>query len=344
MGLMNKQWILEKRPVGLPEVGDVVFAEQVVPDLSANEVVVRNEYASLDPAIRGWMSDAPNYIPPIPLGTSVWATTVGRVIKSKSSALKIGDLVMGFGNWSEYSVQQDQLLMKIPDDGRFPLSNYLSVLGYTGFTAYFGLLDVGKPEVGETVVVSAAAGAVGSIVGQIAKIKGCRAVGLAGSDEKCRKLIDMYGFDAAINYKTAKKQEGGIAQALAGCCPNGIDVYFDNVGGDILDAVLMNINEGTRIPMCGAIASYNETNPVPGPYNMWQLLVKSARIEGFLVSSYIPERLDEAIVVLSKWVSEGKIKHAEHIVDGVDQCLNAFHLLFNGGNKGKLMVRIADPR
>ena len=229
------------------------------------------------------------------------------------------------------------MINKIPDGLPLPLTNFLSVLGITGLTAYFGLLDLGKPQDGETVLVSAAAGAVGSITGQIAKIKGCRVVGTAGTDAKCEWIKGELGFDAVINYKKQK-----VADALGDACPDGIDVYFDNVGGETLDAALARINQRARVVLCGAISVYNQTEPPPGPSNYLNLVLRSARMEGFIVIDFIP-RFSEGAMQLAQWVMEGKIKHREHIVDGLENAPRAVRKLFDGTNDGKLIVKIADP-
>ena len=241
-------------------------------------VVVKNAFISLDPAIRDWMSENKSYLPPIPLGTPVWATVVGEVVASNCAKFSVGDKVSGLGSWSEYSLCPEYFLLAVDESLGLPLNNHLSVVGPVGMTAYYGLLKIGQPKSGETVLVSTAAGAVGSLVGQIARIKGCRVVGLAGSEEKCRWLTEDLGFDACINYK----QCGDLEAAIATHCPDGVDVYFDNVGGDMLDAALMNINQHARIVFCGRISSQNELeSPVPGPWNMWQILAKCARWKGF---------------------------------------------------------------
>lgn len=334
---MNRQYILARRPLGLPSNEDVVLQEVPVPEAGPGEIVIRNLYLSLDPAIRGWMSDEPNYIDPIPVGGKVWATTLGRVVQSNSPEFAVGDVVIGMNAWEDYSCMTAAGATKLDESMGLPLTSFLSVLGATGLTAYFGLLEVGQPRAGETLLVSGAAGAVGSIVGQIGKIKGCRVVGMAGSDEKCRWLLDECGFDAVINYRTC----GDLTAAIAEQCPQGVDVYWENVGGETLDAVLLNLAERARIVFCGWIASYNDDEKRPGPRNLWQLLAKSARMEGFVVMSYVP-RFPEGIAILGQWLGEGKIVYREHIVDGLENALDAFHMLFDGRNNGKLILRIAE--
>ncbi|MEM8929687.1 MAG: NADP-dependent oxidoreductase, partial [Acidobacteriota bacterium] len=243
-----------------------------------------------------------------------------------------GDRVSGALGWQQWAVAEPKDLQKIP--GNLPLTLFLGPLGMTGLTAYFGLLDIGQPKEGETVLVSAAAGAVGSVVGQIAKIHGCRVVGLAGGSEKCAHLVDDLGFDAAIDYKS-----DDVAAKVRELCPNGIDVYFDNVGGEILDIALANLNQGARIPLCGAISQYNATEPVPGPYNYLSILVNRARMEGFIVFDF-KARYGEALAQLGQWVAEGKIQSRHEIVDGLEKAPEALLRLFNGDKKGKLLVRI----
>jgi NADPH-dependent curcumin reductase CurA len=334
---MNRQYILARRPVGLPTTEDVVMQEVAVPEPGPGEIVIRNLYMSLDPAIRGWMSDEPNYIEPIPVGSPVWATTIGRVAQSNSPDFAEGDVVLGMNAWEDFSLMPAAAATKLEDTFGLPLTNFLGVLGPTGMTAYFGLLDVGKPEAGETLLVSGAAGAVGSVVGQIGKILGCRVVGTAGSDEKCQWLLDDCGFDEVFNYHTC----GDLTEAVRQHCPDGVDIYWDNVGGEMLDAVLLNLAERARIVFCGWIATYNDPEKRPGPKNLWQLLAKSARMEGFVVKSYI-ERFPEGIGAMGQWLAEGRISHKEHVVDGLENALDAFHMLFDGRNTGKLIVRIAE--
>jgi NADPH-dependent curcumin reductase CurA len=334
---VNRQYILAARPRGVPTHEDVPMRDAAVPRAGEGEIVIRNLYMSLDPAIRGWMSDEPNYIEPIPVGSPVWATTVGRVVESRSADFSVGDIALGMNAWEDYSRMPAAAATKIDPALGFPLTNYLGVLGPTGLTAYFGLLDVGHPKPGETLLVSGAAGAVGSIVGQIGKIKGCRVVGIAGGADKCRWIVDECGFDDVIDYKAC----GDIGAAIAEKCPEGVDIYWENVGGEILDAVLLNLAEGARIVFCGWIATYNDVEKRPGPRNLWQLLAKSARMEGFVVKSYVP-RFAEGVMQLAQWMAEGRIHHREHVVDGLENALDAFHMLFDGRNTGKLIVHIAD--
>jgi NADPH-dependent curcumin reductase CurA len=333
MAKLNRQWILKKRPVGDIRPGDLELVESPVPAPEPGQVLGRTIYLSLDPTNRIWMSDMEQYMPPVEIGDVMRGGTLSVVEESNHPDFQPGDIFSGIGGWQEYSVEAPA--QKLPK-GPVPLSAYMSVLGMTGATAYFGLLDIGQPKKGETVVVSAAAGAVGSIVGQIAKLKGCRVVGIAGSDEKCRHVVEDFGFDACINYKTED-----VAAALKRACPNGIDVDFENVGGEILDAVLANINLKARIVLCGLISTYNAEGPVPGPYNFAQILMKRARVEGFIIIDYFP-RLGEFIAEMGPWVAQGKVKHDVTIVKGIDKALEALDMLFTGGNTGKLLLQVSE--
>jgi NADPH-dependent curcumin reductase CurA len=329
---MNRAYRLRRRPDGVPTGRDLELISEPVPDVADGEILVRTLYLSLDPTNRIWMSDMDQYMPPVQLGDVMRGGTLGVVEQSNNPDYKVGDVVNGLSGWQEYAVVDGAQKMS---KGPVPLPAYMSVLGMTGATAYFGLLDLGKPKAGETVVVSAAAGAVGSIVGQIAKLKGCRVVGIAGSDEKCRHLVKDFGFDACINYK-----KENIRAALKRECPNGIDVDFENAGGEILEAVLEQINLKARIVLCGMISMYNDKEPKPGP-NLTNILMKRARIEGFIIIDYFP-RLGEFIADMSKWVAEGKIKYDTTVVKGIENALDALNMLFTGGNTGKLLVQVSE--
>lgn len=332
MTKMNRQWRLRHRPVGDLKQGDLQLVTDPVPALGPNQFLVRNIYLSLDPTNRIWMSDMDQYMPPVQVGEVMRGGTLGVVEASNNPAYKAGDIVQPFlGGWQDYVVAE--AAQPIPR-GPLPLTAFMSVLGMTGATAYFGLLDVGKPKAGETVVVSAAAGAVGSIAGQIAKLKGCRVVGLAGSDEKCRHVVTNLGFDACINYKTEN-----VLDALRRECPNGIDVDFENVGGEILDAVLTLINDKARIALCGLISSYNADRPVPGPYMFRNILMKKARVEGFIIIEYLG-RMGEFVADMSQWVAEGKIKWDVDLQQGLEHAPVHLQRLFTGANTGKLIVQI----
>jgi NADPH:quinone reductase len=332
----NRQYYLASRPDGEPSADNVPYRDVPLAEPAAGEVVLRNLYISLDPAIRGWMSDAPNYIEPIAIGETIRSSVIGRVVKSASPDYAVGDVAMSLGAWEQYTTAPAATINRLDESMGIPLSNFLGVLGPTGLTAYFGLLEVGKPRAGETVLVSAAAGAVGSVVGQIAKMQGCRVVGMAGSDDKCQWLTAQLGFDAAINYKTCGDYRDAIRQA----CPDGVDVYFDNVGGEILDAALLCLNKFARVAVCGWISNYNVVN-APGPTNLWQLVAQSVTIQGFVILDYM-DRFPEGIGQLVEWVMAGKIKFREDVVDGLDNILPTFLRLFDGSNQGKLIIRIPE--
>ena len=334
---VNRQYILKSRPAALPTSAEVPMIESPVPTAADGQIVIRNKYISLDPAIRGWMSDEPNYIHPIPLGTPVWATGIGEVVESRSPDFVVGDIALGMNAWEDFTLCDAAAASKIEDTMGLPLTYFLSILGATGMTSYFGLLDVGEPKEGDVLLVSGAAGAVGSVVGQIGKLQGCRVIGIAGGAEKCRSVLEDFGFDDVIDYKA----EDDLQAAIADKCPEGVDIYWENVGGDMLDAVLMNLAQRARIVFCGWIATYNDTEKRPGPKNLWQLLAKSARMEGFVVSSYVPQ-FGEGIGAMGQWLAEGKLVHKEHVVDGLENALDAFHMLFDGRNTGKLIVKISD--
>jgi NADPH-dependent curcumin reductase CurA len=333
---MNRQWRLAARPVGNFKDSDFRWTTEAVPELNDGELLVHNKYLSLDPTNRGWANETDTYLPAVRLGDVMRGGAIGEVEESRNTDYKPGDYVSGLLGWQEYAITNGAGISKLPNMPGVPLTAYLGLFGHIGLTAYYGLLDVGQPKAGETLVVSAAAGAVGSLVGQIGKIVGCRVVGIAGSDEKCRWLTEDLGFDETINYKKEK-----VFAGLKRACPNGIDVDFENVGGEILDAVLAQINIGARISLCGMISQYNATEPVPGPYNLVMLVVKRARIQGFLVTDYM-DRAAEAMTALGRWLMEGKIKYRVDIVEGLEQAPRAVNKLFEGSNIGKLVVRIQD--
>ena len=333
--LKNRQILLASRPVGMPTEKDFEFKEVPVMDAQEGQVVVRTLYLSVDPYMRGRMSDAKSYIAPFNLNEVIGGGIVGEVIESKSELFQVGDKVIGMLGWQLYNTVDAKTVRKI-DESIAPVSAYLSVLGLTGLTAYFGLLDIGNPKEGETVVVSGAAGAVGMLVGQIAKIKGAHVVGIAGTDEKCDYLKNELGFDAALNYKS-----DNLEQNLEKACPNGVDVYFDNVGGPISDAVMNLLNDHARIPLCGAISSYNSTDGNLGPRIQSKLIKTRSLIQGFVLSDYA-DRQSEGLQELGKWLSEGKLKYEETIVDGFDNVVEAFLQLFQGANLGKMLVKVSD--
>jgi NADPH-dependent curcumin reductase CurA len=330
----NHAFRLAARPVGLPTRDSWDYTEEPMAEPGEGEVLIKVLYVSLDPAMRGWMNDVRSYVPPVPLGEVMRALVAGRVIESRNDALSVGDHVTGALGVQEYAVSDGSDLRKVdPELAALPV--HLSTLGMTGMTAYFGLLDVGRPQAGDTVVVSAAAGAVGQVVGQIAKIKGCRAVGIAGGAEKCRDLVEQLGFDAAIDYKGED-----VGRALRRECPDGIDVYFDNVGGEILDAALARLARGARVVICGAISQYNATEAIRGPANYISLLVSRASMEGFLVFDYA-ERFDEAAGDMAGWMASGELKSREHIVEGLETFPETLLKLYSGENTGKLVLQVA---
>ncbi len=330
--MINRQWILKRRPVGEIRPGDLALVETQVPEPGAGQFLARTVYLSLDPTNRIWMSDMEQYMPPVQLGEVMRGGTLSVVEESRNPAFQKGDIISGIAGWQEYAVLDGG--QKLPPG--VPLTASMSVLGMTGATAYFGLLDIGQPKPGETVVVSAAAGAVGSIAGQIAKLKGCRAVGIAGSDEKCRHVVERLGFDACINYRRED-----VAAALKRECPNGIDIDFENVGGEIFEAVLANINLKARIVLCGLISGYNDAEAPRGPANFANVLMKRARIEGFIILDYFP-RLAEFYGAMGQWVAEGRIKYDVHVAKGIENALSALNLLFTGGNTGKLLLQVSE--
>jgi NADPH-dependent curcumin reductase CurA len=334
---VNRQILLKKRPVGVPSADDFATGSKPVGRPGRGEVLLRNLYLSIDPAIRGWMSDAKSYLPPIQIGEPIRSGTLSQIVESHAEGWPRGQVVQALAAWESYSVVPSANLHgKVRSIEGVPLHAMLSVLGGTGLTAYFGLLEVGRPRPGETVVVSAAAGGVGSIVGQTAKIKGCRAVGLTGSVEKCRWLVDELGYDQAITYKNTD-----LRAALKNACPAGIDIFFDSVGGEILNTVLTRLNRHGRIVLCGAMSQINAPELPPGPSNYLQLLAKSARMEGFTTLDFA-NRYDEARDELAGWIRQGKMRYRDDIVEGLERAPSQLLRLFNGEHRGKLMVKLAD--
>ena len=329
----TQQIVLASRPVGSPTIDNFSFESIALPPLQPDEVLLEGLYYSVDPYMRGRMNDTKSYVPPFQLDQPMLGGVIAKVIESKSPDLNHGDIVFGMLPWRVQTVTSAKGLSKI-DDSNVPISYHLDVLGMTGMTAYFGLMDIGKPKVGETVVVSGAAGAVGLVVGQIAKIHGCRVVGITGSYEKVKLLKEKYAFDEAINYKTT----GDLKTTISRSCPEGVDIYYDNVGGEISDAVISNINFHARIPLCGQISLYNSTEVPVGPRLQPMLLTRSVLMQGFIVINY-QSRFPEAISHLAKWVQEGKIKFDQTIIPGFDQLPSAFLGLFKGNNIGKMIVK-----
>jgi NADPH-dependent curcumin reductase len=335
MTLSNHQFRLAARPVGLVKRSDFNYIEEPVRSPSEGEVLVKTLYVSLDPAMRGWMNEGKSYIPPVQLGEVMRAGAVGKVIESRHPGFAVGDHVSGTLGVQEYATVDGKTLRKV-DPALAPLPVFLGALGMPGMTAYFGLLDIGKPQPGETVVVSGAAGAVGTVVGQIAKIKGCRVVGIAGGQAKCDFLTQTLGFDAAIDYKAED-----LKKALRQHCPKGVDVYFDNVGGDILDTVLTQLARNARIVICGAISQYNNTEGFKGPSNYMSLLVNRASMTGMVVFDYA-SRYAEAGADMADWIKSGKLKTREDIVSGIETFPETLLKLFSGENFGKLVLKVAD--
>jgi NADPH-dependent curcumin reductase CurA len=333
---VNHQIKLAARPVGLPKESDWERAEAPVPEPGPGELVTKIQYMSVDPAMRGWMNDRPSYVPPVQIGEVMRALTVGEVVASNHDGFAVGDTVAGVQGVQEYAVSDGSGLMKA-DTALAPAPAWLNTLGIAGLTAYCGLIEVGQPKEGETVVVSGAAGSVGAHVGQIAKIKGCRAVGIAGGPEKCAYLTNELGFDAAIDYKAETLNDG-----LKRACPDGIDVFFDNVGGETLDAALTRINVFGRAVLCGAISQYNATGPMYGLRNVILLVPRRARMQGFIYFDY-RDKWPAMLKDLAAWRAEGKIKARDDIVEGGVQAFPETLLrLFSGDNFGKLMIKVAD--
>jgi NADPH-dependent curcumin reductase CurA len=334
MSTVNRQFVLASRPAGLPEESNFKLIETPIPELKDGEFLARAMYISVDPYMRGRISQAKSYAAGVEIGGVMVAGGVARVVESKNANFAAGDIVDVYMGWQEYVISNGRGIRKL-DPSVAPVSTALGVLGMTGVTAYFGLLDVCNPKPGETVVVSGAAGAVGSLVGQIAKIKGCRTVGIAGGDDKVDWILKDCGYDAAFNYKTTDNYGAKLKEL----CPNGIDVYFDNVGGAITDAVFMQINTFARLSICGQISQYNNAKPEMGPRLLGMLIVARAKAQGFLVTDYLP-RIGEAMAAMSGWLQEGKLKYREDIVEGFENLPKAFIGLFHGENIGKRIVKV----
>ncbi|MDQ1510351.1 MAG: hypothetical protein QOG50_2195 [Actinomycetota bacterium] len=332
---VSRKILLCRRPVDMFTEACFEVVEAPVPEPGDGEAVVKIEYLSLDPAMRGWVRDEPSYLPPVQLGDVMRSGAAGRIVASKNPSLPVGAAVMGLLGWQEHALiggNTGAIANALPDG--VDLLDSLSLFGSTGVTAYFGLLDIGQPKEGDTIVVSGAAGGVGSIAGQIAKIVGCRVVGIAGTKEKCSWVVDELGFDACIDYRTEN-----VVDALREACPNGIDVYFDNVGGDILDAALQNMNDFGRIVACGMISRYNDAEPEPGPRHINNIVTRRLRMQGFIVIDFLP-RFAEAAMQLAVWAAEGKLKNRVQVVDGFLSAPTAVNMLFTGANTGKLVVKL----
>jgi NADPH-dependent curcumin reductase len=333
-GNINHQIRLAARPLGLPKRSDWQFTETALPEPRDREVLARVLFISLDPAMRGWMNDAKSYIAPVGIGDVMRAGGVGIVVASKHPGFAEGDHVSGGFGVQEYAALDGAQLTKV-DPRLAPLPVFLNTLGMPGMTAYFGLLDVGQPKPRETVVISGAAGAVGATAGQIAKIKGCRSVGIAGGPAKCRYLVDELGFDGAVDYKAED-----VRRRLRADCPHGVDVYFDNVGGELLDIVLAQLARRARVVLCGAISQYNNTTPIRGPSNYLSLLVNRARMEGMIVFDYA-DRYPQAVRDIGAWIAEGKLNSREDVVEGLETFPETLLKLFSGENFGKLVLKVA---
>lgn len=336
---LNRRFLLVRRPHGTPVPEDFSLVEEPVPQAPEGGFVVRNCFASLDPAQRGWMDDAPSYMPPIALGDPVRATTVGVVASSRTPEFAVGDWVLGMNALEDYSINQSGgFTMKVDISAVDSPSRFLSAMGAVGLTAYFGLTEVAKPQPGETLLVSGAAGAVGSAVGQIGKIMGARVVGIAGGAAKCKRLVEDYGFDAAIDYKGKSVEQ--LAADIREAAPGGADVVFENVGGDVMDAELLNLAKKARIVLCGLISEYNSPQKI-GIRNLWQVLAREATLHGYLVMDYAP-RFAEGGAVMAGWMAEGRLRIDEDVQVGLENAYPSFMRLFTGANTGKLVLKIAD--
>ena len=331
----NRKITLKSRPDGYPKPSDFELIEEPIPQPREGEVLIQSHWLSLDPYMRGRMRDAASYAPSVQLGDVMVGGAVGRIIESRTPAFSVGEIVEGRLGWQEYAVSDGRDLRRV-DPALGPLSTSLGILGMPGMTAYFGFLDVCEPKPGETVLVSAASGAVGQVVGQIAKIMGCYVVGTAGSQEKIDFIVDELGFDAGINYKTEN-----IDEAIAAACPLGIDVYFDNVGGPVTDAVMENLADFARISVCGQISQYNLAEPEMGPRNTRNLTTHQARMEGFLVFQFA-NRHEEGRQRIARWIKEGKMKYREDVVEGIENAPAAFIGMMRGENFGKLLIKVSE--
>ena len=332
---INRQWLLAKRPQGLVDKEDFRYVETAIPEPATDQILVRNLVLSFDPTQRGWMEDRESYMPPVAIGEPMRAGSIGQVVSSKNPDFTEGDLVQGLGGWQDYVAVHPATLTKVP--AGIPPEMMLSVLGVTGLTAYFGLLDIGEPKAGETVLVSGAAGATGSIAGQIARIQGCRVVGIAGGPQKCAWLRDDAGFDEVIDYKNEN-----VDQRIGQTCPDRVDIFFDNVGGEILEAALNHINMRARVVLCGGISGYNATAPIPGPANLMNLVIMRGRMEGFIVMDYM-DRASAAVKELLGWIQAGELKYQVDLQQGFENIPATLQRLFTGQNQGKQLLKLADP-
>ncbi|WP_428481655.1 NADP-dependent oxidoreductase [Pyruvatibacter mobilis] len=336
--VVSKEVRLKARPEGMPKLEDFEVAETEIGAPGDGEVLIRNIWMSVDPYMRGRMYDRESYVPPFQIGAPLEGGAIGQVVASNSDKVAVGDYVQSMLGWREYAVAKGEEVQKV-DENAAPIQAYLGTLGMPGMTAYAGLLRVGELKDGETVFVSAASGAVGAVVCQIAKAKGCFVVGTAGSDDKCKWLEETAGIDKAINYKTC----GNLTEAVREAAPKGIDVYFENVGGEHLVAALENMRPFGRLAMCGMISQYNDTTPTPGPQNLIYMVGKSLKMQGFIVSNHF-DLLPDFIRDMSQWIKEGKIKWEETVEDGIERAPNAFLNLFTGGNFGKMLVKVGPDK
>jgi NADPH-dependent curcumin reductase CurA len=336
MASMMKRWVLRRRPVGEIAPGDLELVEEPIPSLPDDHVLVRIVYLSLDPTNRIWMSDQDQYLPPVEIGQTMRGGALGVVDRSASDRFAPGDVVnVGLAGWATHAVADARTLTKVPTIPGVPLTAFMSVLGATGLTAWFGMVDIGQPKAGETVVVSAAAGAVGSIAGQLAKRRGALVVGIAGGPAKGRWLTEQLGFDAAIDYRRE-----AVVERLDALCPDGIDVDFENVGGEIMDAVISRMNNFGRVALCGMISTYNQATPPSGPRDFGRVLMRRLTIKGFIIIDYLP-RAAEAYAELGPLVASGELKWKAHVVEGLDSAVDALGRLFTGDHDGKLLVRVS---
>lgn len=337
--LRHRRWVLASRPHGEPVAANFHLEEGDIPEPGHGQILLRTVYLSLDPYMRGRMSDAPSYSPPVEIGATMVGGTVSRVERSNHADFKPGDWVLGYSGWQNYEISDGQGLVKLGDNPENP-SWALGITGMPGFTAYMGLLDIGQPKAGETLVVAAATGPVGATVGQIGKIKGCRVVGVAGGEEKCRYAVETLGFDACLDHRASD-----FAQQLAEACPQGIDVYYENVGGKVFDAVLPLLNTAARVPVCGLVSGYSATELPSGPDRlpllMGTLLKKRIRMQGFIIGQDYGHRIGEFQSAMSKWIRDGSIKYREQISDGLEHAPEAFFGLLKGKNFGKVVIRVA---
>lgn len=334
--MINRRWVLAKRPQGQIDAGVLRLEEAPVPEVPEGAFLVRNVYLSLDPTNRIWMSDIEQYMPPVQLGQVMRGGTIGRIAASRAEGYAVGEYVQGIGGWQDYWIARPAEAARLRREASAPLTLYMGLLGAIGATAYFGMLEIGKPRPGETVVVSAAAGAVGSVAGQLAKIQGARVIGIAGGAEKCAWIGGELGFDAAVDYKREN-----VLERLRELAPDGVDVYFDNTGGPILDAVLQHLRQGARIPLCGLIATYNDPELRTGPRYYHNILMKRALVQGFIVIDYLP-RFPEALGKLAQWYREGRIKYRVDVQRGLENAPAVLKMLFDGTNRGKLILQIAE--